>query len=73
MHVFHDASLTPPGGGSVAPRPRYRRLVLRAPSFVPWCVGSRVLKHETKRCEAELEIGFKLLSEKYLSHVEVCP
>ena len=40
---------------------------------MPWCVGSRVLKHETKRCEAELEIGFKLLSEKYLSHVEVCP
>jgi coenzyme Q-binding protein COQ10 len=34
--------------------------------FVPWCVGSRVLREDAdgKYLEAELQIGFQMISER---------
>lgn len=37
--------------------------------FVPWCKGSRVLQESDKSMKAELEVGFQLLAEKYISNV----
>ncbi|CAI5483002.1 unnamed protein product [Closterium sp. Yama58-4] len=37
--------------------------------FLPWCVGSHVLWRAPEGMEAELEIGFHMLREKYLSRV----
>ncbi|XP_078175988.1 polyketide cyclase / dehydrase and lipid transport protein isoform X2 [Carex rostrata] len=40
--------------------------------FVPWCQRSRILRrNEDGSFDAELEIGFKLLVESYISHVEM--
>lgn len=45
--------------------------------FVPWCVRSMVLEDCTRRgkgcIEAELQIGFKFLGERYVSRVELNP
>ncbi|CAI5988767.1 unnamed protein product, partial [Closterium sp. NIES-64] len=38
-------------------------------AFLPWCVGSHVLWRAPDGMEAELEIGFHMLREKYLSRV----
>ena len=39
--------------------------------FVPWCVNSRVVSHNGNKMTAELSVGFQLLTEKYISHVEL--
>lgn len=39
--------------------------------FVPWCQKSKVLWRTDDRMDAELEIGFKLFVERYVSHVEL--
>ncbi|CAI5982027.1 unnamed protein product, partial [Closterium sp. NIES-65] len=43
--------------------------VERYADFLPWCVGSHVLWRAPDGMEAELEIGFHMLREKYLSLV----
>ena len=44
--------------------------VAKYSEFVPFCAASRVLKkHGPKKFEAELEIGFKVFSERYVSEV----
>ncbi|CAI5530019.1 unnamed protein product [Closterium sp. Naga37s-1] len=43
--------------------------VERYADFLPWCVGSHVLWRAPEGMEAELEIGFHMLREKYLSRV----
>ncbi|CAG9467478.1 unnamed protein product [Pedinophyceae sp. YPF-701] len=41
-------------------------------SFVPWCVGSKVVGNEGENVMlAELEVGFQMLSERYTSRVEL--
>ena len=39
--------------------------------FVPWCQKSTILWQNELALEAELEIGFKFLVERYVSHVEL--
>ncbi|KAK9169441.1 hypothetical protein Syun_001581 [Stephania yunnanensis] len=40
--------------------------------FVPWCQGSRIIRHDPDGTfDAELQIGFKFLTESYVSHVEL--
>jgi len=42
--------------------------------FVPWCVASRVLKkREGEYLEAELEVGFQVFVERYVSKVTLTP
>uniref|UniRef100_A0A7S3VQJ8 Coenzyme Q-binding protein COQ10 START domain-containing protein n=1 Tax=Dunaliella tertiolecta TaxID=3047 RepID=A0A7S3VQJ8_DUNTE len=43
--------------------------------FVPWCIGSRVLRRnkDGTHLDAELEVGFQLLREKYISKVTLIP
>ncbi|KAF6252088.1 hypothetical protein COO60DRAFT_559991 [Scenedesmus sp. NREL 46B-D3] len=41
--------------------------------FVPWCVGSNVLRRspDNSYLEAELKIGFQMISERYTSRVKL--
>ncbi|KAH9330869.1 hypothetical protein KI387_002977, partial [Taxus chinensis] len=40
--------------------------------FVPWCQRSTILYHKNDEAfDAELQIGFKFLVERYISHVEL--
>lgn len=40
--------------------------------FVPWCQRSEILRsYPDGSFDAELEIGFKFLVERYVSHVEL--
>ncbi|KAF5831383.1 hypothetical protein DUNSADRAFT_13199 [Dunaliella salina] len=43
--------------------------------FVPWCIGSRVLRRsrDGNQLDAELEVGFQLLRERYISKVTLKP
>lgn len=41
--------------------------------FVPWCLKSKVLCRKDNKMDAELEIGFKVFVENYISHVELKP
>eukprot|EP00500_Bicosoecida_sp_ms1_P012683 CAMPEP_0203816872 /NCGR_PEP_ID=MMETSP0115-20131106/18199_1 /ASSEMBLY_ACC=CAM_ASM_000227 /TAXON_ID=33651 /ORGANISM="Bicosoecid sp, Strain ms1" /LENGTH=283 /DNA_ID=CAMNT_0050725783 /DNA_START=264 /DNA_END=1111 /DNA_ORIENTATION=- len=43
--------------------------------FVPWCLDSRVLRRSTdgRRVEAELRVGFSMLTESYTSIVTLDP
>jgi ribosome-associated toxin RatA of RatAB toxin-antitoxin module len=42
--------------------------------FVPWCVGSRVLRRDgSGALEAELAVGFRAFSERYVSRVALTP
>ena len=46
----------------------------RYQEFVPFCAGSRVLRRTSHtRFEAELEIGFRLFNERYVSDVSLVP
>lgn len=45
----------------------------RYKDFVPWCVGSRVLRQHSRSCEAELTVGFKMITESYTSRVTMVP
>lgn len=39
--------------------------------FVPWCKKSDVLTNDGKHMTAELEVGFNIFTERYISKVEV--
>lgn len=41
--------------------------------FVPWCTKSRAFKGESGDFQAELEIGFSPIVERYTSEVTVIP
>lgn len=41
------------------------------PDFVPWCQNSKILWQKGDALEAELQIGFNFLVERYRSHVEL--
>ena len=42
--------------------------------FVPWCVGSTVLRHTgPDTLDAELAVGFRAFSERYVSRVALAP
>ena len=43
----------------------------RYKEFVPWCKNSKVVSKTGKSMTAELEVGFNIFSEKYISKVEV--
>ena len=45
--------------------------VERYKEFVPWCKNSKVIVKNGKHMTAELEVGFNIFSEKYVSKVEV--
>jgi len=79
-----DEAVSSPAGGRAY---RERRLVGYPPQqlfsviadvaryreFVPWCRASRVIREEAdgRMVEAELEVGFQALSERYVSHVRL--
>lgn len=41
--------------------------------FVPWCQKSNIIKSSDKYMEAELEVGFQMLAERYTSKVFLVP
>jgi len=41
------------------------------PKFLPWCIGARVRDRTDQGYLADLIIGFKMLREKYSSHVHL--
>jgi len=41
----------------------------RYPEFLPWCVGTRILKREENVVYADLMVGFKMVREVYTSKV----
>lgn len=47
--------------------------VAKYQEFIPWCLQSRILSKDTNQMKAELTVGFQLLTEKYISHVELRP
>lgn len=47
--------------------------VAKYQEFVPWCLQSRVISKDSHQMKAELTVGFQLLTEKYISHVELRP
>jgi len=43
--------------------------VEKYPDFLPWCVALRVRKRDAAEMFAEMAVGFKMLREKYASHI----
>jgi coenzyme Q-binding protein COQ10 len=43
--------------------------VERYPEFLPWCLGSRIVKREPTEIRADLLIGFKVFRERWHSRV----
>ena len=39
--------------------------------FVPWCIGSNILRSSPTNLEAELVVGYGIFNEKYISDVEL--
>lgn len=39
--------------------------------FVPWCIGSNILRSNATNLEAELVVGYGIFNEKYISDVEL--
>ena len=39
------------------------------PDFLPWCVATRVKSKSDREMVADMAVGFKMLREKYTSHV----
>jgi ribosome-associated toxin RatA of RatAB toxin-antitoxin module len=39
--------------------------------FVPWCIGSNILRSTPTNLEAELVVGYGMFNEKYISDVEL--
>ncbi|MAU42002.1 MAG: ubiquinone-binding protein [Kordiimonas sp.] len=47
--------------------------VEKYPEFLPWCLGSRILRRQGNSLHADLVIGFKLFRERFTSHVTFSP
>ena len=47
--------------------------VERYPDFLPWCVAARIRRREGNELFADLMIGFKMVREKFTSHVLLTP
>ena len=47
--------------------------IARYPEFLPWCKGARIIKREGNVVTADLIIGYKMLREKFTSHVLLDP
>jgi len=46
----------------------------RYPEFLPWCLSTRILPSVSKtELRAEMEIGFKMMRERYVSRVVLTP
>jgi coenzyme Q-binding protein COQ10 len=45
----------------------------RYPEFLPWCVGARIKEREGKLVVADLVIGFRMVRERFTSHVTLDP
>ncbi|WP_337995605.1 type II toxin-antitoxin system RatA family toxin [Oleispirillum naphthae] len=46
----------------------------RYPEFLPWCLSTRILSRESgTELRAEMEIGFKMVRERYVSRVTLTP
>ncbi len=45
----------------------------RYPEFLPWCIGSRILRREGNLVYADLIIGWKVIRERFSSKVELTP
>lgn len=43
--------------------------VERYPEFLPWCLASRIRRREESLLVADLVIGFKMIRERFTSHV----
>lgn len=43
--------------------------VERYPEFLPWCLGARLRERTPTRITADLLIGFKMVRERFTSHV----
>nr|XP_034990787.1 coenzyme Q-binding protein COQ10 homolog B, mitochondrial-like isoform X1 [Zootoca vivipara] len=41
--------------------------------FVPWCTGSRVISHRNGFLQAELEVGFPPVVQRYVSDISLVP
>lgn len=39
------------------------------PEFLPWCTSARIIRKEGERVVAELKIGYKMFSERFISNV----
>lgn len=47
--------------------------VQRYPEYLPWLVSSRILKRDERVVVAALEVGFKMVRERFVSHVTLNP
>ncbi len=47
--------------------------VERYPDFLPWCIAARVRRRENDLMVADLVIGFKMVRERFTSHVKLDP
>ncbi len=56
---------------SYTPEQLYRLVadVERYPEFLPWCLAARVRRREADLLVADLVIGFRMLRERFTSHV----
>jgi coenzyme Q-binding protein COQ10 len=43
--------------------------VERYPEFLPWVIGARILRRAGNTFDAEVLVGFKMIRERYTSHV----
>ncbi len=43
--------------------------VERYPEFLPWVIGARILRRGHNSFDAEVLVGFKMIRERYTSHV----
>jgi coenzyme Q-binding protein COQ10 len=56
-----------------SPEQLYRLVadVERYPEFLPWCLAARIRRRETDKIVADLVIGFKMIRERFTSHVRL--
>jgi coenzyme Q-binding protein COQ10 len=45
----------------------------RYPDFLPWCVAARITERGPDFVNADLVIGFKMIRERFTSHVKLDP
>ncbi len=43
------------------------------PTFLPWCTSSRIIKREENVLNVDLHVGFKMISEAFISRVTLDP